>query len=84
MTGSQTLLARAALGGVIFRQRIHAALRQGSAPAWFFFILDVLLLAGYAWLLLESAMEIATLRKPTEPFVLGGSRTAGAITLTPP
>jgi hypothetical protein len=49
---------------------LHAALLQGSAPAWFFLILEVLLLTGYAWLFLESANQIVTSLEPAQPPVL--------------
>jgi hypothetical protein len=46
---------------------LHAALLQRNAPAWFFFILELLLLAGYAWLFLESANQIVTSLETARP-----------------
>jgi hypothetical protein len=51
-------------------RELHAALRQASAPAWFFFILEILLLAGYAWLLLEAVLQLVRTRQPVLPPVL--------------
>jgi hypothetical protein len=49
---------------------LHASLRVGDTRAWLFFILELLLLAGYAWLLLASANQIVTARRPAQPPVL--------------
>ena len=49
---------------------LHTSLRQGNAAAWFFFILELLLLAGYAWLLLESVSQIVASLEPAKPPVL--------------
>jgi hypothetical protein len=62
----------------------HAALQQGSAPAWLFFILELLLLAGYVWLLLASVRLVVRSRQLMAPPVLDALAPHGAISLTPP
>jgi len=62
----------------------HAALQQGSAPAWLFFILEVLLLAGYAWLLRDSVRLVVRSRQRVAASVLDAPAPHGAISLTLP
>jgi hypothetical protein len=62
----------------------HAALQQGSAPAWLFFILELLLLAGYACLLRGSVRLVLRSRQRVAPPVLDAPAPHGAISLTPP
>jgi hypothetical protein len=62
----------------------HAALLEGNARAWLFLILEVLLLAGYAWLFLESVHRIVGSLEPAQSPVFGQPGAMGAIALTPP
>jgi len=49
---------------------LHAALRQGVPVAWVFLITQILLVAGYVWLLVESVQAI---RRADEPSVTRAS-----------